>query len=130
MKKILLLVLLSNIVFAQKHTLKVNIKGFESNKGKLYFQVLDAKEKIIKQSAETIDNKQVVIEIKDLSVGKYAVKIFQDENNNTKLDTGLFGIPKEPWGLSNNVKATFGPPKFGDMLFELKANKEISIILH
>ncbi|WP_394993982.1 DUF2141 domain-containing protein [Emticicia sp.] len=130
MKKILLLVLLSNFAFAQKYTLKVNIKGFENIKGKLYFQVLDAKEKIVKQSAETIDNKQVMIEIKDLSVGKYAVKIFQDENNNTKLDTGLFGIPKEPWGLSNNVKATFGPPKFSDMLFELKANKEISIILH
>ena len=130
MKKILLLSLLSNIIFAQKSTLKVSIKGFENNKGKLYFQLLDTKEKTIKQFAEVIDNKQVTIEIKDLVPGKYSVRVFHDENNNTKLDTGMFGIPKEPWGMSNNVKANFGPPKFEESLVDLKVNKEISIVLH
>ena len=130
MKKILLLCLLSNSIFAQKSTLKVIIKGFENNKGKLYIQLLDAKEKPLKQSAEIIDNKQVIVELKDISAGKYSVKVFHDENNNTKLDTGMFGIPKEPWGMSNNVKANFGPPKFEESLVDLKANKEISIILH
>ncbi len=130
MKKILLFILVSNIAFAQKYTLKINIKGFENNKGKLYFQLLDAKENIIKQSTEVVDNKAVTIETKDLSAGRYAVKVFHDENNNTKLDTGMFGIPKEPWGMSNNVKANFGPPKFEESLVDVKANKEISIILH
>lgn len=130
MKKLLPFVFLANITFAQKLTLKVVVTGFENTKGKLYYQVLDANEKNIKQATESIDSKTVTVEIKDLVAGRYAVKIFQDENNNTKLDTGMFGIPKEPWGLSNNVKATFGPPKFADMLFDLKANKEISIVLH
>ena len=130
MKKALLFIFITNIVFAQKYTLKVNIDGFGNNKGKLYYQVVDTKEKPIKQSAEMIDNKRVIVEVKDLPAGKYAVRIFQDENNNTKMDKGMFGIPKEPWGLSNNIKATFGPPKFEDTLFELKANKEISITLH
>ncbi len=130
MKKILLLICFANLCFAQKHTLKVSVNGFQNNKGKLYWQLLDAKEKTLKQSVENIDSKAVTVEIKDLPAGKYAVRIFQDENNNTKLDTGLFGIPKEPWGLSNNVKATFGPPKFEEMLFEVKANKEILITLH
>lgn len=130
MKKVFLFLFFTNIVFAQKFSLKVNVTGFENNKGKLYFQILNSKEKTIKQSAESIENKQVTIEIKDLAAGRYTVKVFQDENNNGKLDTGMFGIPKEPWGLSNNVKATFGPPKFEDMLFDLKANKEISITLH
>ncbi len=118
------------MAIAQKFTLKIIVEGFENNKGKLYWQLLDSKEKILRQSMEASDSKGVMIEIKDLQSGKYAVKVFQDVNNNGKLDTGMFGIPKEPWGLSNNVKATFGPPKFEDMLFELKSNKEISITLH
>ncbi len=130
MKKILFFVCLSSVTFAQKYSLKVNVNGFQNTKGKLYWQLLDAKEKTLKQSIENIDSKGITVEIKDLSAGKYAVRIFQDENNNTKLDTGLFGIPKEPWGLSNNVKATFGPPRFEELLFEIKANKEISITLH
>jgi uncharacterized protein (DUF2141 family) len=130
MKKAVLLIFMANFVFAQKYSLKVLVENFENTQGKLYFQILDAKQKIIKQSAETIDNQTVMLEIKDLLAGKYAVKVFQDINNNTKLDTGMFGIPKEPWGLSNNVKATFGPPKFEEMLFDLKTNEEISIKLH
>ncbi len=129
MKKLLLIIFMSNIAFAQKLTLKVSVTGFENTKGKLFFQLLDAKEKIVKQSSQIIDSKIVMVEVKDLLAGRYAVRVFQDENNNGKLDTGLFGIPKEPWGLSNNVKAVFGPPKFEDMLFDLKANKEISIVL-
>jgi uncharacterized protein (DUF2141 family) len=130
MKKALLFIFISNIALAQKYTLKVNIDGFENNKGKLYYQLVDTKEKPIKQAAEVIENKQVKVEIKDLSAGKYAVRIFQDENDNKKMDKGMFGIPKEPWGLSNNIKATFGPPKFEDTLFELRGNKEISITIH
>ena len=118
------------MAFLQKFTLKVVIKGFENDNGNLYFQLLDAKEKTIKQSVEIVDNKQVTVVTNNLSAGSYAVKVFQDKNNNGKLDTGIFGIPKEPWGLSNNAKAIFGPPKFEDMLFELKANKEILIVLH
>jgi len=33
--------------------------------------------------------------------GEYLIAIFQDTNNNGRLDTNLFGIPTEPVGLSN-----------------------------
>jgi uncharacterized protein (DUF2141 family) len=33
------------------------------------------------------------------------------------LDTGLFGIPKEPYGFSNNARNPFGPPQFDDVKF-------------
>lgn len=36
-----------------------------------------------------------------LPQGEYAFAVFQDTNNNEVLDTGLFGIPKEPVALSN-----------------------------
>ena len=37
----------------------------------------------------------------DLPEGEYVVKVFQDVNNNGELDSGLFGIPKEPVGITN-----------------------------
>jgi uncharacterized protein (DUF2141 family) len=33
--------------------------------------------------------------------GEYVVSLFQDTNNNGKLDVGIFGIPKEPVGITN-----------------------------
>jgi uncharacterized protein (DUF2141 family) len=47
----------------------------------------------------------------------YAVACFHDENGNGKLDTGLFGIPKEGTAASNDAKGRMGPPKFQDAKF-------------
>lgn len=37
----------------------------------------------------------------DLPEGDYVVSVFQDVNGNGKLDTNIFGIPKEPVGITN-----------------------------
>jgi uncharacterized protein (DUF2141 family) len=43
-----------------------------------------------------------------LPAGECVVNVYQDANNNGKLDAGFLGIPKEPVGISNwNGK---GPP--------------------
>ena len=129
MRKVLFFMLISAAAIAQNPVLKVSIKGFESNNGKLMFEVLDAEKKSVRQLVETITNKQVTVEIKDLSPGQYSVRVFHDENANKKLDTGLFGIPKETWGMSNNVKAVMGPPDFRESLFWLKEDKTLEILL-
>jgi len=36
----------------------------------------------------------------ELPDGEYVVSVFQDVNNNEQLDYGLFGIPKEPVGIT------------------------------
>ncbi len=36
-----------------------------------------------------------------LPTGEYVISLYQDANNNQRLDYGLFGIPKELVGLSN-----------------------------
>ncbi|MBA4849541.1 DUF2141 domain-containing protein [Emticicia sp. BO119] len=129
MKKILFFMLISAVTLAQNPKLKVHIKGFENNKGKLMLEVLDAKKKSLKRLIQTIENRQVMVEIQDLSSGQYSVRVFHDENDNRKLDTGMFGIPKEAWGMSNNVKAIMGPPDFKESLFWLKEDKALEIVL-
>lgn len=33
--------------------------------------------------------------------GEYVIQVYQDVNNNGRLDFGLFGIPREPVGITN-----------------------------
>lgn len=49
--------------------------------------------------------------------GDYAVRMYQDVNNDGKANTGMFGMPKEPFGFSNNPSVSFGPPSFDKAKF-------------
>ncbi len=72
----------------------------------------------------------VELSISDLEYGEYAIAVYQDKNGDKKLNTGMFGIPKEPYAFSNNFKPTFSAPKYSDCKFDYKAEKnEISIAL-
>lgn len=57
--------------------------------------------------------------IPDLAPGRYAVAVFQDTNDNGKLDTNVFGVPIEPYGFSNGTLAKWGSPKFESAAFLL-----------
>lgn len=66
--------------------------------------------------------------IPDLEHGEYAVAVYQDKNNDSKLNTGLFGLPKEPYAFSNNFKPKFSAPKFEDCKFVYSPQKsEVTI---
>jgi uncharacterized protein (DUF2141 family) len=58
---------------------------------------------------------------RDLPYGRYAIKIYHDENANGKLDTNFVGYPKEPFGFSNDAMGRFGPPSFDEASFEIAA---------
>ncbi|NHN89517.1 DUF2141 domain-containing protein [Acetobacter conturbans] len=73
---------------------------------------------------------QVHVSIQDIPSGIYAVQVFQDRNDNEKLDKNFFGIPQEPLGFSRNPAMHFGPPGFADSAFSLSnQNSEISLAL-
>ena len=60
--------------------------------------------------------------------GDYAVIVYQDLNENGAIDMGRFGRPREPYGFSNNVRGTFGPPGFDEARFEM-APEGLSIVI-
>ncbi len=90
---------------------------------------LDQNEKIIAKDILTIKNNQAKYIANSVNSSKYAIKVYHDENSNLKLDTNIMGIPKEKWGVSNNVEAKLGPPDFKKMLFEVKSDITIQIRL-
>ncbi len=53
--------------------------------------------------------------------------VFQDLNANGKMDKNWLGIPKEPYGFSNNPKMSFGPPSFKDSLFKVFEGQKITV---
>ena len=65
-----------------------------------------------------------------LTPGIYAVAVFHDENLNDIFDQGIFGIPLENYGFSNDARGFFSAPDFEDAKFQVRGQRtEISIEL-
>ena len=79
----------------------------------------------IKNVVITDDGATVLFE--NIPNGTYAIAVVHDENDNKKMDTNFFGIPKEGYGVSNNKYPKMSEPSFDDAKFSLKEDKEISI---
>ncbi len=77
----------------------------------------DEWEKAFRSEIVPITEELREIRLEDIPHGTYSLAIVHDENENMKLDTNFFGVPKEGYGFSNNVRGRFGPPKFSDALF-------------
>lgn len=116
----------------EKFDLTIEIKGIDNNKGKIYIAIYNSKETFLKKAkgivADIKDKKSFGI-IEGLKEGTYAVSLFHDENGNKKMDTKIFGIPKEPYGFSNDATGFMGPPKFEDVKFTINTNKTITITI-
>jgi len=54
--------------------------------------------------------------------GAFAMSAYHDENANQKFDKNAFGLPAEPWGLSNNPKVRLAPPPVEKALFTVSAD--------
>jgi len=65
------------------------------------------------------ESPQTTTVIEGLAPGRYGITLFQDLDMNGELDRNRFGIPKEPYGFSNDAPVRFGPPSFEDAGFDL-----------
>ena len=54
-----------------------------------------------------------IVTIPNVPPGVYAAQVFQDRNNNHKVDRALFGIPTEPVGFSNDAPIHDEPAQMG-----------------
>lgn len=75
-----------------------------------------------------VTGETMTVNFGDVPAGNYAIKLFQDENENGALDTNLLGIPSEGYGFSNNGGA-MGQPDFKDATFSVADKTLITIHL-
>lgn len=62
---------------------------------------------------------QVTTVFKGLAPGRYAVMVVQDLNGNGRIDYNFVGMPKEPYGASNNRVPLLSAPTYEDALVTL-----------
>lgn len=67
------------------------------------------------------------VRLRNVPSGDYGIQATHDENDNHKVDRGLFGIPKEGIGFSNDAPIGLGPPKWKDAVFSIAGDKTVTL---
>jgi uncharacterized protein (DUF2141 family) len=66
-----------------------------------------------------------------LPAGTYAIAVFHAEKNESRMETGAFGRPKQGYGFSRNPSSSFGPPDFSSAAFAYTGgNMTLPVQLH
>ena len=128
---------LSMILLLNQHAvaadLTVNISDIEQGKGHVLVGLYASQKEYESGKAsfhlkvKAVNGKEVTV-FENVPDGDYAIKMYQDENDNNKMDFNMMGIPKEGYGFSNNV-GMFGAPKYEEAKFLVKENTAIDIDL-
>lgn len=123
-------ILIINVESASNNGLAlIGIYDKEENFGKAKVNKKLNTEKILTGAATEISNNKAQIKL-DVPFGSYVVSGFQDFDGNGVISGNFLGIPKEPFGFSNDAKGKFGPPKWQDAVFVFnKSNQEITLRL-
>ena len=134
-KQLLSLAILAMTMILQAQTLTVVTTGLKNDNGEVQFSLYNKEgtipdktlSKYYKMKRVTITGTTAKAVFKDLPSGRYAVSVFHDENNNGKIDKGLF-LPEEGVGLSRYKKFNlFNLPSFKNASFLLEQDREITV---
>lgn len=127
--------LISFTGFSQKAQISLKVFGIEEVVGQICFAVYqseeDYKESENQFMAECIPVDSISFQyvIKDVPFGTYVISLFHDEDENEELNTNWIGMPREPFGFSNDAKGRMGPPKFEDASFVVEGDRVVEINL-
>lgn len=103
---------------ATTQNIAVLVSGIEKQTGNIIVSVFDdaksfpAKGRELALITVPADAETVKIPINDIKPGEYAFAVLHDVNANGKCDSNMIGMPKEPFGFSNNVKPKLKVPSF------------------
>ena len=109
-------------IFTDQAALKVIVQNVQVGKGGIVVEVYDSENSFLKRpiASKTLNANSNVMEFSfNIPPGTYAIAVYQDLNDNKKLDAGLFHIPKEPYGFSNNYRPKFSAPSYKDCLIKV-----------
>ena len=116
----------------------VTVEGFESTKGQVLVSLYlddsgwpgDEARAFAARRIPIAEDLRARVEFDDVPAGSFAVSVVHDKNRNRKLDRGLFGIPREPYGFSRDARSTFHAPSFSAAQLQVAAGESTSITIH
>ncbi|WP_077919567.1 DUF2141 domain-containing protein [Spirosoma sp. 209] len=108
--------LVTGSVYAQQ-TISVTVKTPPTKSGTIHAALCNKADDFLTQTFKEVTAKatpdgNTVLTFSGIPKGEYAVRLYQDVNGDGVANTGMFGMPKEPFGFSNNPSVSFGPPSF------------------
>lgn len=124
----------SVLIVAQNHTVTIIVDNIQIGQGSIVLNIYDKevtffKNPLITKSESAINSSMKIMF--EAPIGTYAISIFQDFDNNGKLNQGWFGRPLEPVGFGNNFKPKFSAPSFQDCAVHISnSNTQFKISLN
>ena len=122
----------AGLLFGQNTAgLQIQVSNVKTAKGEIMVAIFNSDKTFLKESVicglgyPVNSTEDMIFALPDLPFGKYALSIYHDKNDNDELDTNLLGIPKEPYGFSNNARGTLGPPAYADAEFDFQTDGQV-----
>ncbi|WGK64267.1 DUF2141 domain-containing protein [Croceiramulus getboli] len=110
-------------------TITIELENVQSTEGQISAALYDEntfmKAAPLQTAGTQPDTTKTVLTFKNVAPGTYAIVTLHDFNSNGRMDFEANGMPKEPYGTSNN-EMSMGPPVFADAAFEV-ANEDLTL---
>jgi len=122
-------------MYGQTATLEVEVTNIQSIKGNLKMGVFDKVHEYRTKSNPFMRARKIVTDsvedfiFEKVPLGRYAVAVYHDENNDDTLNVKALGIPIEGVGFSGKFNSRIKPPDYPLASFRLKSDTIISIRL-
>ncbi len=107
--------------------LVIEVRGFRSDRGLARVSLFESPEGFPEEHLRArrvavgpIEGGVFRLEWAGLEPGTYAVAAIHDEDGDERLGRGLFGVPKEGFGVSNDPPVRLGLPRYEEAAFELQ----------
>jgi uncharacterized protein (DUF2141 family) len=122
------LTLVVNVGWAQQAgNVSVKIDGFKGTEGVALVMLYDSPEswlkvpKAVQVVRAKISGASLVVDLKGVKPGSYAISVIHDENKNNELDMRWlpYPKPKEGSGASRDPETKVGPPKWEAAKFDV-----------
>lgn len=107
----------------QGNTINVAVSGIRDNTGSIRCGLFNSADSFPKDGKEyqgveaPIANGQATCTFNNVPPGTYAVAYFKAAPGQTKMKTGMFGMPQDPYGFSRNATIGMGPPSFNSAAY-------------
>lgn len=129
--------IVENAAVDNNFDITINVLGIKNSTGFINIAMFNSPDgfpsnynNTVFSTSEKIYGDNFSFTIKDISPGQYSIAIYVDNNKNKTLDTGVFGIPLEQYGFSQNPKIQFKAPTFEETSFELSEDTYLNIKLN
>lgn len=102
--------------------LTVTIRGAETNEGLMRVALFDDPDRFtdapLASGVLPVTGGRATWQI-EVVPGRFAIAAIHDRDRNGELNKNFIGMPREPYGFSNDARGRTGPPSFEDASFEV-----------